>query len=146
MRIARTSRRRGRRRGAVAVEFAIILPLLTTIVLGCVDFGRFAHAYIAVANAARAGAGYASFRHVTAATRAGWEVRTREAVAAEIGTALDTDTTLAKDIISVTVSIEDVDFERVHVEVSYPFTTLVPWPLLPNNVNLTKEVGMRFVR
>jgi Flp pilus assembly protein TadG len=44
-----------RRRGASATELAIILPLFITIVLSCVDFGRFAYTYIAVSNAARAG-------------------------------------------------------------------------------------------
>jgi Flp pilus assembly protein TadG len=42
------------RRGAAAVEFALILPLLVTLVLACVDFGQFAYNYIAVTNAARA--------------------------------------------------------------------------------------------
>ena len=46
---------RRHRRGVTAVEFALILPLLMTIVLGCVDYGRFAYDYIAVTNAARAG-------------------------------------------------------------------------------------------
>ena len=37
-----------RRRGAAAAELAILLPVLVTIVLGCVDFGRFVYNYIAV--------------------------------------------------------------------------------------------------
>jgi Flp pilus assembly protein TadG len=45
-----------RRRGAAAAELAMILPLMLILVLGCVDFGRFAYSYIAVTNAARAGA------------------------------------------------------------------------------------------
>src|SRR5262245_6480058 len=51
-----TRARRTRRRGSSATELAIILPLFMTIVLGCVDFGRFAYTYIAVSNAARAAA------------------------------------------------------------------------------------------
>src|SRR5262245_51604636 len=47
-----------RRRGASATELAVILPLFITIVLGCVDFGRFAYTYIAVSNAARAAAAW----------------------------------------------------------------------------------------
>ena len=50
-----------RRSGAVAVELALILPLLVLIVLGAVDFGRFANTYIAVTNACRAGANPRSY-------------------------------------------------------------------------------------
>ena len=49
-------RRRPRRRGVSAVEFALILPLLLTLVGGAVDFGRCFYTHIAVTNAARAGA------------------------------------------------------------------------------------------
>ena len=52
------------RRGHAAVEFALILPLLVTIIFACIDLGRFAHTYIAVTNAARAGAGFGSSNFV----------------------------------------------------------------------------------
>jgi hypothetical protein len=39
---------------------AFILPVLTIFFLGCLDFGRFAHSYIAVVNASRAGAAFGS--------------------------------------------------------------------------------------
>ena len=61
---------RRHRRGAAAVEFAVILPLLVTIVLGCVDFGRFAYNYIALTNAARAGAAFGCMNVYTTATQA----------------------------------------------------------------------------
>lgn len=44
-----------RDRGAAAVEFAIILPLLLILVAGIVDFGRLFYAEIIVSNAAREG-------------------------------------------------------------------------------------------
>ena len=59
---------RRHRRGAAAVELAMILPVLMTIVLGCVDFGRFAYNYIAVTNAARAGASYAIMNNYSPTT------------------------------------------------------------------------------
>ena len=148
--------RRVRRRlpkGAAAVEFAIILPLLMTIVLACVDFGRFAHTYIAVTNAARAGAGFASFHPYTASTRQLWDDRTREAVETELG-AIEPDATEPDpefdvnklDVPSPVVSVDADGFERVRVEVSYPFATLAAWPLLPNDLILRRAVEMRFVR
>src|SRR2546423_13511130 len=58
MRIKGSVGRQSVRHAVAAVELAVLLPVLTTIVLGCVDFGRFAYNYIAVTNAARAGAAY----------------------------------------------------------------------------------------
>lgn len=52
---SRSDRDRGER-GAAAVEFAIVLPLLLIFVGGIVDFGRLFYAEIMVTNAAREGA------------------------------------------------------------------------------------------
>jgi Flp pilus assembly protein TadG len=43
-------------RGAAAVEFALLLPLLLLIVLGIVDFGRMLNAQVTLTQAAREGA------------------------------------------------------------------------------------------
>ena len=40
-------------RGAVAVEFALVLPLLLTLVFGIIEFGRIYNAQIVFSNAAR---------------------------------------------------------------------------------------------
>jgi hypothetical protein len=48
--------RRIRQRGAVAVEFALVLPLLLLLVLGGIDWGYFFFVGEIVANAAREGA------------------------------------------------------------------------------------------
>jgi Flp pilus assembly protein TadG len=51
--------RRGRahdQRGAVAVEFALIFPILVLLVLGIIEFGAGFHAWDATQNAAREGA------------------------------------------------------------------------------------------
>ncbi|MGZ8600207.1 MAG: TadE/TadG family type IV pilus assembly protein [Actinomycetota bacterium] len=50
-------RRRAReQRGAIAVEFAIIAPILILLVLGILEFGLGYHAWDATQNAAREGA------------------------------------------------------------------------------------------
>lgn len=57
--IARPPRRRGRgrgERGAVAVEFAIILPILIVLIFGMIEFGRAYNAKIALQGAVREGA------------------------------------------------------------------------------------------
>jgi Flp pilus assembly protein TadG len=43
-------------RGAAAVEFALLLPLLLLIVFGIIDFGRAINAQITITQAAREGA------------------------------------------------------------------------------------------
>lgn len=52
----RRSRSGPRERGAAAVEFAILLPLLLLIVFGIIDFGRMLNAQITLTQAAREGA------------------------------------------------------------------------------------------
>jgi Flp pilus assembly protein TadG len=49
-------RRRGDTRGAAAVEFALVLPLVLLLVLGIVDFGRMLDWQIKLSGAAREGA------------------------------------------------------------------------------------------
>lgn len=43
-------------RGAAAVEFALVLPILLVLVLGIVEFGRIFNVQVSVTNAAREGA------------------------------------------------------------------------------------------
>jgi len=52
----RPARKAPRDRGAAAVEFALLLPLLALLVFGIVDFGRALNAQITLTQAAREGA------------------------------------------------------------------------------------------
>src|SRR5437016_827122 len=72
MRIKGSVRRKPGRSAVAALELVILLPVLATIVLGCVDFGRFAYNYIAVVNSARAGAAYGMMNNYTTSTLANW--------------------------------------------------------------------------
>ena len=49
-------RQRNRQRGVAAVEFALVLPLLLTVVLGAIDWGWYFFVNQLVTNAAREGA------------------------------------------------------------------------------------------
>jgi len=51
-----SSGRKARDRGATAVEFALVLPLLLLLVCGIIDFGRALNAQITLTQAAREGA------------------------------------------------------------------------------------------
>jgi Flp pilus assembly protein TadG len=52
----RAVRRTRRDRGAVAVEFALLFPVLLLLVFGMIDFGRALNAQITITQAARTGA------------------------------------------------------------------------------------------
>lgn len=56
----RRTRRRGNDRGVVAVELALVLPILLLLVFGIIDFGRMINAQISLTQAAREGARWAA--------------------------------------------------------------------------------------
>lgn len=146
----RTNHTASKRRGLAALELALLLPLLMLIVLGCVDFGRFAHAYIAVTNAARAGAGHGCMHPPTNASLPSWRSAIRDTVVSELEQTLEAADRPDSD---VTVSAERIfdsnssnAFWRAEVTVSMPFETIIAWPALPNSVLLTRTVKMRGIR
>jgi hypothetical protein len=53
---ARDRVRLDRDRGAAALEFALVLPVLLLVVFGLIDFGRMVNAQLMVSDAAREGA------------------------------------------------------------------------------------------
>lgn len=133
-----------RRRGAAALEFALVLPVLLTLLLGITDFGRFSHSRIAVNNAARCGAGYASMNPYSSSGAEAWKAGVKETVTNELSgfAAFDPE----KLTVTSTNVVESGGLRRVSVQVVYPFETLVNWPLLPSSVNLQHSVVMRGIR
>jgi hypothetical protein len=136
------------RRGAAAVEFALILPLLITIVLGCVDFGRFAYSYIALTNAARAGGAFGCMNVYTTATKGDWIILVQKAATDEMVQQTGYDPTKLK--VTVTPIIETTGLKRVMVEATYPFKTIVNWPGLPTGngtpLVMKRTVVLRAIR
>ena len=59
-RIARSLRSERSQRGAVAVEFALVLPLLMLLVFGIIDFGRAYYTLNQVISSVREGARFAA--------------------------------------------------------------------------------------
>ena len=130
-----------RRCGAASVELAIILPVLLTVILGCIDFGRLSQTHIAVTNAARAGSGFASMHPFTSTTQAAWENQLRQAIADEMS---DFDANQIQ--VSATKTHDPNALWRVRVVVTYPFETTVNWPFIPNQLDLQRAVEIRGIR
>lgn len=66
-RFCSASATRARRRGASAVEFAIVAPVFFLVVLGIIEFGRMVMAQQVITNAAREGARIAVLDSATTA-------------------------------------------------------------------------------
>jgi Flp pilus assembly protein TadG len=107
---------RGRKaadRGSVAVEFALVLPVLLLIVFGIIDFGRALNAQIELTGAARDGARLAALGYSSAA------------VQAEVAAA-------APDLSGITTTVEAScspdagPADNAQVDVSDPFTFITP--------------------
>jgi hypothetical protein len=144
----RRAKRRPPRNASAIVEMAVLLPLLLTIALLCIDFGRFAHTFIAINNAARAGAGYASMHPHTATSRSTWVANTQQAIIDEMAAGGWFD---AENLqIPAPQLIDDGGGRsRVSVQVTYSFETLIRWPFLPgynDPIRLTRTVVMRLIR
>ena len=146
----RTGKRSRGRRGSALAELAIILPLLVTVVLACVDFGRFASAYITATNAARAGAQYGIMNNYTSSTLTTWQTGVKNAALAEVGAGSSSNLTVLTPTTSTDSTTAESGLKRVQVTVQYNFTTVVPWQWtglgLPSQVTLQQKVEMRMIR
>ena len=133
-------------RGQSLAEFALLLPILMILMLGAIDFGRLYFAYVSVTNASRNAAQYGSFNTL----RANDEDCTdgaclRLAAVADTTNLLNTSSTnpLVTTEPCAVGSRDDQGNECVRVTVTYTFETLVPWPVLPSSIEMSRTVQMR---
>jgi Flp pilus assembly protein TadG len=131
----RRERRDGRRRrGAAAAELALIgAPILALILVASADFARLFWYYETVTDCANNGALY------------GCQDAARSTDSAGIQAAALTDAAGVSPQPGVSSSTgSDADGNPyVAVKVTYPFSTLVPYPGIPSPVNLSRTVQMR---
>ena len=140
----RPGRRTRVSRGAVLIELALILPLLIGLVLICVDFGRFATVHIAVTNAAREGANFGGMHRSTNATQSRWNQGIVDALTEEmIGIPGYSAEQLS---IAEPVILASQSRSRVRVEVTYKFRTAIPWPIIPDEWQVSRSAEMPVIR
>ena len=145
---------RKHRRGAAAVEFAILVPVLVTLVLGAIDFGRFAYNYIAVTNAARAGAAYAimnPYNTNSPTATSAWQNAILQTARNELANQVGGTNAANLTINPLPAAIQDANgLNRVQVTAHYPFTTIINWQWtglgIPNTMSLSSMVEMRMIR
>lgn len=129
------------RRGAAAVEMAIVLPLMLSLAMMTFDFGSTVSTYLVLSNAARAGADYAATHHVTSVSRSAWESRITSAIQTEMSNYRNFDSKQLQTVISTTANADQST--QVVVDLRYKHATIVPWPGMPTQLSLHYRVEMR---
>jgi Flp pilus assembly protein TadG len=132
------------RKAATAVEFVVLLPLLIVLCLTSVDFGRFAHAYIALGNASRVGAEYAATRSYSPSTVTAWKQRVEDAMRQDFAAVADIDP--SQLVIQIDVANDAYDLHRTKITATYPFATVVSWPSIPRPLDMQRTVVFRRFR
>ena len=120
-----------RRRGASAVELALLLPVLSLLFVFAVDFARLYYHFSIVTNCARNGALYQS----DPTTQSESPYANYTAAALADASNLSPQPTVTSPPCS--------DPSYVQVTVTYPFTTIISYPSLSNPINLTRTVQMK---
>jgi Flp pilus assembly protein TadG len=137
---------RKKRRGAAALELALVLPILIVLALWCVDYGRYAYYSIGVQNAARAAAEYAIMNPYTTSGKAAWSSAVTQAARDEMTN--QTGYTSG----SLTVTVQPVTFEKttglpvIQLTATYTGFTTANWPGIPQNPTLTSSIYIRGIR
>lgn len=119
-------KRRRVTRGQAIVEFALVLPLFTLLLLSASDFARGLSAYIELSNMAREGAHYGSMNEINAADQAGIEQAALDEAGGEIFGVVPT-------VRSTTGTYEPTgtqEFTYVRVTVTYRFKPIFSLPPL----------------
>jgi Flp pilus assembly protein TadG len=122
-----TSRRN--RRGAAAVEFALLLPLLCFLFVATVDYCRVFYYSNIVSNCARNGALYGSADSAHASNSSG----IRAAAQADA---------VNLDLTQLGISSSSSS-SSVAVTVTYPFNTITKYPGIPQQTNLNRTIRMQ---
>ena len=126
----RSTRARHRRRGAAAVEMALILPFLCLVTGITIDYSLLFYQWTTIATCAYNGACYASLNPSASSS----------AVTSAALVDASNLTNPAPTVGSPTFSTDSSGNSFVAVTVSYTYTAHFNWPALPTSVNLSRSV------
>ncbi len=128
-------------RGTAFVEFAIVAPFLLLLLVGLVDFSRYAYDGLLAANAARAAVQYGAQNTITADDNAGMK---SAASTDSGGLAVTATPNVFCEASGVPVSCTTAGaVYYVEVVTTGTFTPLVKYPGLPANVTVSAQAVMR---
>jgi Flp pilus assembly protein TadG len=129
-----TGTRKVSRRGAAAVELAVLLPFLAFMFVIAVDWARIFYYSVTITNYARQGALYGSDPFAAAQSP---YTSIQQAALAD-GPALNPQPTVTS-----TNGVDESGNSYVAVTVTWPFSTLTNFPGVPGQVSLSRTVQMR---
>jgi Flp pilus assembly protein TadG len=139
--------------GAALVEFALTTPLLMLLLVGLIEIGRFAYFSILVGNAAHAGASYGSQNLAKAGDTTGMKnavlndgqnvTGLKASPAPTIFFQCWNGTTSTASSVPTCSTAGYHAVEYVQVSATGKFNSLLNWPGLPTQMNLTRSAIMR---
>ena len=141
-------RRSGSCRGSALLELSIVLPLLATLAIGAVDFGRLFYSALTVAGASRAGVQYGLTSQSRSTDTAGMvnvalrDARNLAGVSADAERYCQCGSGPAVSC-TTTCSVGTVRRTYVKVTARQTFQTLVSYPGIPSRVALVSTNAMR---
>lgn len=130
--ICRTRRARPRR-GAAAIEMAMIAPFLTLAALGALDYGLCLRAAAAVTECARSGASAATDPAVGATTLSSAATTAAQAAAVDLNVA---------PTIAVTSGTDSEGLNYVEVKATYTFNGVIGGPTGLSSVTIVRKARM----
>ena len=131
------------RRGAVALEFAVVLPMMILVLVGILELGRVGAMGVRLAQAARVGAEYGALHPPDEFTQADWarqcELRTREVLLNQPG--------IDSNSLQVTCTYTKASpLSRSQVQVRHPFPLFVGWDSYAGNLFLQRTAVLPVIR
>lgn len=136
------------RRGNAAIEFALLATPLLLLLVGTVDYGLGIYRQMEVQNAAQAGAEYA-LKHGFAATNISSAVTAATPLAVSANPApvqtcgCPSGTTIASATCASTCANGQAAGYYVTVDAQATYTTILPYPGIPNSYTLTASSVVR---
>lgn len=136
------------RRGNAAIELALLAPPLTLMLVGTADYGLGLYRQMEVQNAAQAGAEYAlkhgfSTSSISSAVTSATPLTVSASPAPVETCGCPTGTTISSATCASTCANGQTAGYYVTVDAQTTYTTIIPYPGIPNSYTLTASSTVR---